>query len=171
MLVEYVEGENAGKAFLSRVDLGKHLCEGYNFHLEGVLLSAPTKEYIMEPIHYIVILTFERVILVSGQLNESFCEVVWKALFTDVLCVELRASGTAQNPDLEHFVCLQWWVYNCHSSGHVDERLAPGPHADVGGLAAIGSCQMLVPKQSSYQLLLSKLKHANLRCINHIDKK
>ena len=35
LLVEYVEGENAGKALLSRVRMGMHLGEGYLFHADG----------------------------------------------------------------------------------------------------------------------------------------
>jgi hypothetical protein len=64
LLVEYVEGENAGKALLSRVRVGQHLGEGYVFHAENVHLRSSSKGDCQADVNttpLIIMITSERV--------------------------------------------------------------------------------------------------------------
>jgi hypothetical protein len=189
LLVEYVEGESAGKAFLSRVSMGTYLGEGYNFHAEGIRLSlsrrppsSPTSPSstaarrgdlaAREASTYILMLTFERVLLLSGALNASFCDVVWDAHFADVVYVELLdvepdeptgiaasdSTGTAFTSD---FVLLVWWFLQPASRGiGRDERISRAFASDVGGLDVLESRQLFVPSEVASQLL-SKIQQTS----------
>jgi len=91
LLVEYVEGENAGKALLSRVRAGLHLGEGYLYHVEGVRQLKPyfksRNDLNLAPLFLMI--TLERVLLLTGKLDENFCSVEWEAYFTNVIYIDL----------------------------------------------------------------------------------
>ena len=75
LLVEYVEGENAGKALLSRVRSGLHLGEGYFYHAEGVrqLKSYFRSKDDIDLAPLILMITLERILLLTGKLDQHFC--------------------------------------------------------------------------------------------------
>ena len=89
LLVEYVEGENAGKALLSRVRMGLHLGEGYFFHAEGAReqRSNPKSRIDLDPSPLILMVTSERVLLLTGKLDHNFCSVEWEAYFMNIVHV------------------------------------------------------------------------------------
>jgi hypothetical protein len=90
LLVEYVEGENAGKALLSRVRMGLHLGEGYFFHAEGARQRKHSSKLRTEldPLPLILMITSERVLLLTGKLDRNFCSVEWEAYFLNIVNVE-----------------------------------------------------------------------------------
>jgi len=89
LLVEYVEGENAGKALLSRVRMGLHLGEGYFFHAEGArerrMNSRTRTDLDTSPL--ILMITSERALLLTGKLDHDFCSVIWEAYFMNIVHV------------------------------------------------------------------------------------
>lgn len=89
LLVEYVEGENAGKALLSRVRMGLHLGEGYFFHAEGARQRRSQSKFRtdLDPSPYILMITSERVLLLSGRLDHGFCSVAWESFFLNIVHV------------------------------------------------------------------------------------
>lgn len=90
-MVEYVEGENAGKALLSRVRMGVHLSEGYIFHTEEVrqIKEKAKSSYDLDPDPLIFMMTSERVLLLNGKLDADFCTVLWETTFLNLVHVEL----------------------------------------------------------------------------------
>jgi hypothetical protein len=189
LLVEYVEGESAGKAFLSRASTGTYLGEGYNFHSEGVRLSlsqaassatssqaaaSSTSPKVVrsdlpgEAPTYILMMTFERVLLLIGALNASFCDVVWDAHFADVVYVEVLRDAETDEPSAagdssvtSPFLAVTWWYLQSSSRGlGRDERISRAFVSDVGGLDALESRQMYLPRECASQLL-SKLRETS----------
>lgn len=148
LLVEYVEGENAGKALLSRVRAGQHLREGYVFHAENVHLRS-SKEDSQADVNttpLIIMVTSERVLLLNGERNANFCHVVWEALFDNVVNMELDDVDGA-------FFCLAkfWYLIDTeHSKGNVDERLSRFANAIVTdsdlGLGMLMCKSLFVPQ-------------------------
>lgn len=169
LLVEYVEGDSAGKAFLSRVSMGTYLGEGYNFHTEGIRLSlGHSSRYEAEASTFILMMTFERVMLLSGLLNATFCDVVWESHFADVVYVEVAADATSAQPHegaaaspardattiAAPFVEVVWWfLRDAFRDAGREERLARAAVTDRGGLDTLESRRMYVPKDSAPQLL------------------
>lgn len=145
LLVEYVEGENAGKAMLSRVRTGSFLCEGYVYHIEFAHRPKPGKTTSMDHSPIIVMMTFERLLLLKGELNERFCDVLWEAGFADLVLVE------SQEPDdRPGFVLVDLWYLNHEGGGTREERQA---RAIVGeGLDSLHCMQLFVPTVYAPQL-------------------
>ena len=91
LLVEYVEGENSGKALLSRVRMGMYLSEGYILHTEEArqLKARAESSYDIDPDPLIFMMTSERVLLLNGKLDADFCTVEWETTFLNLTHVEL----------------------------------------------------------------------------------
>jgi hypothetical protein len=159
LLVEYVEGENAGKALLSRVRMGIHLGEGYIFHTEGAKLkkikpASPTAME-MESAPLIVMMTSERVLLLNGKLDRNFCSVVWEAMFENIVHVEfLPMVRTSQPCDL----VVIWYLSDAgHSAGNGEDRKARYANTLVGhldtGVDVLHSKSIFVPSETGKQFL------------------
>jgi len=90
LLVEYVEGENAGKALLSRVRSGRHLYEGYVGHgiIDGMDGDSPPSF----ATQLCFILTFERLLVVTNGENVNVCDVAWEVLLDDITMVHLSEA-------------------------------------------------------------------------------
>jgi hypothetical protein len=179
LLVEYVEGDSAGKAFLSRVAMGMYLGEGYNFHTEGIRLSlGQSSRYDTEASTFILMLTFERVMLLSGLLNATFCDVVWESHFADVVYVEVAGNDNdakSQEPTVASpsndaisapFVMVVWWfLRDAFRDVGREERLARAAVGDRGGLDTLESRRMYIPRGSAPQLL-AKIQQTSKRWID-----
>jgi len=122
LLVEYSEGENAGKALLSRIRMGMHLGEGYIFHIEGIYQKAHVSwahSSAYDPSNLILMITFERIVIVSGDLNVHFCSVVWEVTFDNLIQVE---SVTSEDPGFSLFTI--WYLANpLHERKKGDEHM------------------------------------------------
>lgn len=157
LLVEYVEGENAGKALLSRVRMGAYLGEGYLYHIEGTHLQKEQKHKWAneewESTQLIFMMTFERILLLNGQLNANFCGVVWEASFGDLVHVEM--SNESKD---EHFgLILLWFLANrSHMTRSRDDRHANAMTGDSTGLDTLHCKHIYVPKAIA-TVLLSKI--------------
>jgi SHR-binding domain of vacuolar-sorting associated protein 13 len=143
LLVQYVEGENAGKAILSRVGSGELLGEGYIYHVEGVHLpkNVTKGESGMDPAPFILMLTFDRMLLLHGKLDNEFCNVVWESTYVDVVFVEYC-------PEQRHDDCaciLIWYLNDRTMAGSSEERFAKSITNDAGGLDTLQCKQMFVP--------------------------
>jgi hypothetical protein len=97
LLVEYTEGENAGKALLSRIRMGMHLGEGYIYHIEGLYqkVTSAWASKAKSPSPLILMMTFERMLLVKGELSLDFCIVLWEVTFDNFIHVEATDSEDA----------------------------------------------------------------------------
>ena len=120
LLVEYVEGENAGKAILSRVRMGRHLGEGHVFHCEGVHLQTDSlSQADLDSTSLICMVTSERVFLLNGNRHANFCSVVWETTFLNLVEVEFDEFHESSF-DL---VKLWYFVDTAHAKGNTDDRL------------------------------------------------
>ena len=163
LLVEYVEGENAGKAILSRVRMGRHLGEGHVFHCEGVRLQ--TTQSLADSASLICMVTSERVLLLNGDRHANFCEVVWESTFLNLVEVEFDEF---QEPSFD-FVKLWYFVDTAHAKGNADDRLTRYSKAMVVdadfGLDVLLCKSILVPKESG-AILRSKIAFVH----RHLDE-
>ncbi len=165
LLVEYVEGENAGKALLSRVRMGLHLGEGYFFHAEGARMRRPLARHRTEldPAPFIVMITSERVLLLTGKLDGNFCSVVWEAYFMNVIHVELMPSDELSTFGFDEIVL--WHLSDPKfSEGNFEktreERYASGVVAS--GVDVLHSKSIYVPRLLGQQVL-DKMHSVDIR--------
>ena len=120
LLVEFVEGESAGKALLSRVRMGVHLGEGYIFHTEEARQPKlkPKTSLDLDPDPMIIMMTSERILLLSGKLDADFCTVEWETTLLNLSHVEF--------PEDEEDTSLQplvfWYLSDANISGGDDEE-------------------------------------------------
>jgi hypothetical protein len=121
LLVEYVEGENAGKAILSRVRMGHHLGEGYVFHCERVYLQTAEEQSQadLDSPSLICMVTSERVFLLNGDRQANFFSVVWESIFLNLVELEINEFEGASF----HLVKLWYLVDTTHSKENGDTRL------------------------------------------------
>jgi hypothetical protein len=157
LLVEYVEGENAGKALLSRVRMGAYLGEGYLYHIEGTHLHKETRHKWAyeewESTQLIFMMTFERILLLNGQLNAKFCDVVWETSFSDLVHVEM----SDESKDKHFGLILLWFLANRgHLTRNRDDRHANAITGDSTGLDTLHCKHIYVPKAIA-TVLLSKI--------------
>jgi hypothetical protein len=162
--VEYVEGENAGKAILSRVRMGRHLGEGHVFHCEGVHLQADKQPQASElnSTSLICMVTSERVFLLNGDRHADFCSVVWESTFLNLVEVEYDEFAETSF-DL---VKLWYLVDTAHAKGNKDDRLvryAKGMAGDADyGLDVLLCKTLFVPRESG-AILRSKIAAVHRR--------
>lgn len=156
LLVEYVEGENAGKALLSRVRMGLHLGEGYFFHAEGARLRKFLARFRTEldPTPFIFMVTSERVLLLTGKLDGNFCSVVWEAYFMNIVHVDIILSDEMSTFGFDEIVV--WHLSdpkfsegNCQETK--DERYAASLVA--AGVDVLHSKSIYVPRLIGQQVL------------------
>jgi hypothetical protein len=142
LLVEYVEGVNAGKALLSRVRTGCYLSEGYAYHIEGARIqrgySLKSSVDMDTSSAYILMVTFERILLLNGQLNASFCDVVWDCNFHDLIFIESREVTST------HTMVLFWYFLN--DSFKTDEDIVAFPANDTVGLDTLRFQGVFIPE-------------------------
>eukprot|EP00546_Thalassionema_frauenfeldii_P002514 CAMPEP_0178937266 /NCGR_PEP_ID=MMETSP0786-20121207/25652_1 /TAXON_ID=186022 /ORGANISM="Thalassionema frauenfeldii, Strain CCMP 1798" /LENGTH=226 /DNA_ID=CAMNT_0020615799 /DNA_START=971 /DNA_END=1651 /DNA_ORIENTATION=- len=146
LLVEYVEGSNAGKALLSRVRSGLHLGEVYVFHSEHVHIHSSgllSQKRGIDSACYILMITLERVLLLDGDRKKNFCHVLWETTFQNIAKVELLDC------EIAGFQKIQLWhlVDREDSIGNTDDRIkrfADSPIAWDGDLGLdILNCQSI----------------------------
>lgn len=161
LLVEYVEGENAGKALLSRVRRGAHLGEGYLYHIEGVhgLKTNPQTDNDMDKSPLILMLTFERLLLLHGVLDTTFCDVVWEASVEDLVRVE-----HTHLPQYTFDEVLLWYLNENGGSSSREERLVKSLITESGGLETLHCKRIFVPASlvKSFMLKIERLDHGRL---------
>mmetsp|Transcript_40995 Transcript_40995/g.123700 ORF Transcript_40995/g.123700 Transcript_40995/m.123700 type:complete len:3362 (-) Transcript_40995:38-10123(-) len=89
LLVEYVEGDNAGKALLSRVSMGTYLGEGCVYHGEGARLQEDDRDGLGASIF---ILTTARLLLLKTSHNLNFCSIQWEVAFDQIVASKQNGS-------------------------------------------------------------------------------
>lgn len=87
MLVEYVRGQNAGKALLSRVRNGVYLSEGYAFHSELANPIESSKE--ARDSSLLVMMTFQRILLLNVKDNLNLFSMKFEIQLDSILFAEL----------------------------------------------------------------------------------
>jgi SHR-binding domain of vacuolar-sorting associated protein 13 len=145
LLVEYTEGENAGKALLSRIRMGMHLGEGYIYHIEGLYQKASSvwSSKAKAPGSLILMMTMERMVLVKGELSLDFCTVLWEVTFDNFIHVEATYSEDAG------FDLLTIWYLTPSLKGdeHLMARYAKSIVADAhAGLENLRCTNVYVPR-------------------------
>ena len=173
LLVEYVEGENAGKALLSRVRTGAYLGEGYVYHVEGAHLrkTRARSRTEMDPSILIFMMTFERVLLLNGELNADFCDVIWEVSFEDLVHVEVERL------DIEsHDLMLLWYLAGVRSSTvGQEDRYAAAMVSDSSGLDTL-LCKSIFISREFIEALLGKIGSVNRNLLDdtedsHVSKR
>lgn len=174
LLVEYVEGENAGKALLSRVRMGIHLGEGYIFHSEGVrLLKVRAKSKTdLDSAPLIAMLTSERAMLLNGKLDWDFCSVVWEAALTSIVHLEFIA-GDAMSVTRSHDEVVIWHLVATEpiESSTVEDRAAIATahaRAVAAGVGVLHSTSIFLPNGTGNHLV-AKLTSMEERLGEHVE--
>jgi hypothetical protein len=155
LLVEYVEGENAGKALLSRVRMGANLIEGYLFHVEEVFESRSTgSALIMDDKTLILMATNERLMLLQGQLDDYFCNVVWEVAYEDIANIEF--SRVLEGHDL----LTLWYLREFRDHGDSDDGAIRTVVLGSSGLGMLHPMSVFIPRPRARQLrdLLSRIR-------------
>jgi hypothetical protein len=147
LLVEYVEGENAGKALLSRVRTGLHLGEGYFYHAEGV------RQLKSDPAPLILMITVERILLLTGKLDRNFCSVEWEAYFTNIIHIDLLRGDEQSNFPFDEVIV--WHLLDPEfSEGHgVVDKANKNPKNLAAGIDVLHSKSIFVPCLIGEQVL------------------
>jgi SHR-binding domain of vacuolar-sorting associated protein 13 len=153
LLVDFQEGENAGKALLSRVRMGLHLGEGYVYHVEGALEARKVSQgWItgnVAPVNLIVMVTLERILVVKGELDAHFCEVVWETPLSHLVNVEFFKL----EQDKTHDLVILWYLTATETVLDMDDRPARVLLADAFGLDTLRSRATLMPKAKTETFL------------------
>ena len=103
LLVDYVDGENAGRALLSRVRMGAYLGEGYMFHGEGATFIEggdlnQLKDAASQPMIYLM--TSQRLLLLKGgSANLNFCTDIWGVSFERTVQIHVREARNDDDSD------------------------------------------------------------------------
>lgn len=153
LLVEYVEGENSGKALLSRVRMGLHLSEGYIFHTEEARqlkangISADDLDH--NPL--IFMMTSERVFLLNGKPDAAFCSVEWETSFLNLIHVEILTEGNGC-PHLQTVVV--WYLSDAKIPAiNGEDFVGRYPNALTSGMNALESKHIYVPGDIAKQVV------------------
>jgi SHR-binding domain of vacuolar-sorting associated protein 13 len=153
LLVDFQEGENAGKALLSRVRMGLHLGEGYVYHVEGALETRKASQGWIRrnvaPMNLIVMITLERILVVKGELDAHFCEVVWETPLSHLVNVEFFKL----EQDKTHDLVILWFLTGTETVLDLDDRPARVFLADAFGLDTLRSKATLIPKAKTETFL------------------
>lgn len=140
LLVEYVEGENAGKALLSRVRMGVHLGEGYLYHIENAHFPLWRNVNNVDANALIILLTCERILVLNGQLHANFCEVVWEVAFRDLIFVEIERQQSSRFD-----ILLLWYISDTSVHDYDDENYLRRFVDDSTGLNTLECKRVFVP--------------------------
>lgn len=159
LLVEYVEGENAGKALLSRVRMGMHLGEGYIFHTEGakqpkIKFNAATE--LDSATSLILMVTSERVLLLDGKLDGDFCSVVWEAMFLNIVHVEVILAEDMMSFSSGRFFdqVIIWYLSDAEfAAGNAEDKTTKHAKALAAGIDVLHTKSVFVPHQAGKQFL------------------
>jgi SHR-binding domain of vacuolar-sorting associated protein 13 len=156
LLVEYVEGENAGKALLSRVRMGLHLGEGYFFHAEGArerhLHSKLRTD--LDPSPLILMITSERVMLLTGRLDRDFCSVEWESYFLNIVHVAMVPADELSTFTYDEIVI--WHLCDPDfSQGNQIQADSANVFASnlISGIAVLHCKSIFVPRPVGKQIL------------------
>jgi len=172
LLVEYVEGENAGKALLSRVRMGIHLGEGYMFHTEGVRqpktkahsyrqrkwYTTQLQLYDFDPLPLIFMVTSERVMILNGQLDRHFCSIVWEAMFMDLVHIELipAEKGSVTSTSMDELILWYLAPMRLQKTDEVSDNGNREMHyarAIAAGIDVLNYKSIFVPADAGGQIL------------------
>lgn len=152
LLTEYLdEGENAGKALLSRVRMGAHLIEGYSFHVDEVFEARISGgNFHMDNNPLILMATHDRMMLLRGRLDDNFCNVSWEAPFNDIAHVE--CIGVSDGPS--HDIVTIWYLRELHGleeSG--EDSMARTAAVGSSGLGMLHPMNIFVPRAMARRLM------------------
>ena len=152
LLVEYVEGENAGKALLSRVRAGRHLGEGYFYHAEGARQRKSYFKGDIDPVPLILMITVERILLLTGKLDENFCSVEWEAYFTNIIHIDLFPGDEKSNSSYDEVIV--WHLLDPEfSEGNRVDKGNQNPKNLALGIDVLHSKSIFVPCLTGEQVL------------------
>lgn len=154
LLVEYVEGENAGKALLSRVRAGLHLGEGYFYHAEGVRQLKPHSKFKgdIDPAPLILMITVERILLLTGKLDQNFCSVEWEVYSTNISHIDLLPGD--EKSKLPYDEVVVWHLSDPEfSEGNRVDKANKSAKNLVSGIDVLHSKSIFVPRLTGEQVL------------------
>ena len=173
LLVEYVEGENAGKAMLSRVRMGMHLGEGYIYHSEGVKMLKAKSKTDLDPAPLIAMVTSERTMLLNGKLDWDFCAVVWEATLENIVHLELIGGDEMSVTKSLDEVVICYLSDSQPVESSTEEKASSSARAVFSGVGVLHCTSVFVPHGSGVHLVakitsMDKRLADNLRDGNHL---
>ncbi len=157
LLVEYVEGENAGKALLSRVRSGRHLYEGYVGH--GAIEGIDGGSSLSFSSQLFFILTFEKLLVVTSGKSVNVCDVTWEVRLDDITMVHL--SETLELGGRSFFQV--WYLEN------PDESLQSSSPWLVPGLDGLSERKLFFQEIHSSRQLLKKISTVARFCMSAVQ--
>jgi hypothetical protein len=167
LLVEYVEGENAGKALLSRVRMGMHLGEGYIFHSEGVKMLKAKSKTELDPAPLIVMVTSERTMLLHGKLDWDFCAVAWEATLENIVHMELIRGDEMSVTKSHDEVVICYLSDSQPVESSTDEKTISSARTVMSGVSVLHSTSVFLPHGSGTQLI-TKMASMDKRLADHL---
>eukprot|EP00934_Nitzschia_sp_Nitz4_P009488 Nitzschia sp. Nitz4//scaffold8_size234185//25292//37594//NITZ4_001234-RA/size234185-snap-gene-0.4-mRNA-1//1//CDS//3329559737//9478//frame0 len=172
LLVEYLEGENAGKALLSRVRMGVLLGEGYIYHCEGARQRKAKPRFVheLDPTPFIVMVTTERTMMLNGKLDWNFCSVVWEVAFPNIVQVEVIPADELSLTKSFDEVILWYLRDGLFAEGNLDDKGgAAYVKTNWAGMDVLHSMNIFLPPRAGEQLA-SKLGDIDRRLAKHISR-
>jgi hypothetical protein len=111
-------------------------------------------------ISLIFMLTFEGIVILSGELNNSFCDVVWEVSLKNLVLVE-QATALADGFTL----LLLWYLHDDAFPSKSDEHYVAQAKALVAGTGGLGCmhCKPVCIPHTAIRQLLHKMKQIDSR--------
>ncbi len=149
LLVDYVEGENAGRELLSRVRMGAHSAEGYLYHSECTTESHSQR---IEALDNICMVTSERILLLNGIRDINFCSVNWEMKFENLVHLEVLTFD-----DVAMFDQVKLWFLSGADTAFGSNNDLIGQYAQVvvgslDGLDLLICKEIFVPRKTGRAL-------------------
>jgi len=138
--------------------MGIHLGEGYIYHIEGLYQRREAGVWANShkiPVNLILMMTFERMVLVKGELSVDFCAVYWEVTFENLIYMEANES---EDPGF-HVVTIWYLANSLVESRHKGEELLMARYAKSlvgdadGGIDNLRFAQIYVPRGHSAKLI------------------
>eukprot|EP00562_Extubocellulus_spinifer_P016440 CAMPEP_0178577680 /NCGR_PEP_ID=MMETSP0697-20121206/21133_1 /TAXON_ID=265572 /ORGANISM="Extubocellulus spinifer, Strain CCMP396" /LENGTH=4375 /DNA_ID=CAMNT_0020212987 /DNA_START=145 /DNA_END=13272 /DNA_ORIENTATION=+ len=166
LLVEYVEGENAGRALLSRVRMGAYLGEGYVCHGEGATFieGSDLKEVRDASQPMIYIMTSQRLLLLKGgSTNLNFCTDVWGVSFERTIQVHAYRT-TIEADDVDY--CVFEIMYFEKESEEVAHRKSQTQKylTEHVGLGKLHCSSIQFPAEGATKLIIEISRLTDVKC-------
>jgi hypothetical protein len=173
LLVEYVEGENAGKALLSRVRMGMYLGEGYIFHTEGTLQgkAKSMSPNDMDSAPLIVMITSERVLLLDGKLDRDFCSVKFEVLFENLVHAEMTRIESKSSSEFD-LVTIWYLCDSGHAAGNSEDRMARYAKAITGSVDSgidVLHCKSIFVPRTTGRVLIEKIGNIDKEVLHNLN--
>lgn len=170
LLVDYVDGENAGRALLSRVRMGAYLGEGFVYYGEGATVVEggdlnQLKDAASQPMIYLM--TAQRLLLLKGgSANLNFCTDIWGVSFERT--VQVHVSKGADDKKESHCV-LDIMYFEKESEELAEKRNQISKYiSEHVGLGRLHCTSIQVPVDGGKKLIKEITRLTDVQCFGDL---